>query len=186
MRVLFVDNILVEGNDRVKEFELQPHLGLISLIAVAEQAGHEGVLYDPKLGLVKGELVFDKSLYQGIARAVLDRSPDVVGLTTLGCNFICTIKIASYIKQMSPGTPVILGGPHASILHREIVRKFPQFDLVVRGEAEQPAPLFYRGMGLHDHGFLDADAVDKWLEVVGQTVLTQYVVPGRHPVVIEF
>ena len=43
---------------------------------------------------------------------------------------------------MQPGLPILLGGPHATMLHREILERFPQFDIVVRHEADETsAPL---------------------------------------------
>jgi radical SAM superfamily enzyme YgiQ (UPF0313 family) len=137
MRILFVDNLLVESKNGSYVFDLQPHLGLISLIAVAETGGHQGMLYDPKLALVRGDLRLDESLYQEMACAIVGRSPDLVGMTTLGCNFICTAKVASYVRMMEPELPIVLGGPHATILDRPILERFAQFDAVVRGEAEE-------------------------------------------------
>jgi radical SAM superfamily enzyme YgiQ (UPF0313 family) len=136
MRIIFVDNLLLEFRDGAYQFALQPHLGLISLIAVAEQAGHEGLLYDPKVDLQRKRLPLDSTLYRRIAEAILAQSPDVVGLTTLGCNFICTAKIAAHLKAAHPELPILLGGPHATILAAQILRRFPQFDVVVRHEAE--------------------------------------------------
>lgn len=140
MRILFVDNVLisrlVDVDNPYHPFDLQPQLGLLSLIAVAEQGGHEALLYDPKLGLANGSLSLDGSLYQAIAEEVLNRNPDVVGLTSLGCNFICAVKVAGCLKQMRPDLPILLGGPHATILDREIIGRFTQFDIIVRNEAE--------------------------------------------------
>ncbi len=136
MHILFVDNLLLERKHDAYVVDLQPHLGLISLVAVVESAGHRGLLYDPKLALFRGELPLDESLYVEMAKALLRPAPDVVGFTTLGCNFICTLKVASYLKTMNPELPILLGGPHASILHQQIMERFPQFDVVVRNEAE--------------------------------------------------
>jgi radical SAM superfamily enzyme YgiQ (UPF0313 family) len=140
MRILLVDNLLIDTlldvDNPFRPFDLQPHLGLLSLIAVAENSGHEGMLYDPKLALSKETLSFDSSLYREIANDLLRRNPDVIGLTTLGCNFICTLKVAAHLKKMNPDVPVLLGGPHATILASEIIKQFPQFDVVVRNEAE--------------------------------------------------
>lgn len=136
MRITFVDNLLLEYRDGVYQFYKQPHLGLISLAAVAEQAGHTVALYDPKLELQRGKLFLDASLYRRIADDILETAPDVVGLTSLGCNFICTAKIASYLKSLYPELPVLLGGPHATILDRAILQRFPQFDVIVRNEGE--------------------------------------------------
>jgi hypothetical protein len=136
MRVLFVDNLLIDRQAGLDPFDLQPHLGLLSLIAVAEQGGHEADLFDPKLELVRGTLSLKESLYRDWAAALLDRRPDVVGFTSLGCNFICTIKVAGHLKRMRPGLPVVLGGPHATILERRILDRYPEIDVVARNEAE--------------------------------------------------
>lgn len=140
MRILFVDNLLIDPvldlDNPFHPFDLQPHLGLLSLVAVAGGAGYEGTLYDPKLLLSQKTLSFDGSLYREIARDLLRKEPDVVGFTTLGCNFICTLKVAAHVKSMNPEIPILLGGPHATILAGEILKRFPQFDVVVRNEAE--------------------------------------------------
>lgn len=136
MRVVFVDNLLFEDAEGIRRYVLQPHLGLISLIAVIENAGHEGFLYDPKVEIARGNLSLDGSLYKKIAADILLLKPDVVGLTSLGCNFICTVKVAAYLKKWEPELPIILGGPHATVLDRVILEAFPQFELIARNETE--------------------------------------------------
>ena len=136
MRVVFVDNLLFEDAEGIKRYILQPHLGLISLIACLEREGHEGILLDPKVEISRGQFHLDETLYRSIARHILSRRPDAVGFTSLGCNFICTAKTASYLRQVEPDLPILLGGPHASVLDRTILKAFPQFDVIVRNEAE--------------------------------------------------
>jgi len=136
MRVCFVDNVLIDHARPAEPFDLQPHLGLLSLVAVAEAGGHEARLFDPKLELTRGALALDPTLYRRMAEAILRESPDVVGFTSLGCNFICTVKVAAQLEQAAPDLPIVLGGPHATILDRAIVARYPQFDVVVRNEAE--------------------------------------------------
>ncbi len=137
MRVVFVDNLLFENAEGIRRYVLQPHLGLISLIAVIEGGGHEGHLFDPKVEVTRGALHLDENLYRDMARRILRLQPDAVGLTSLGCNFICTVKTAAYLKEAEPDLPILLGGPHASVLDRRILEAFPQFDLIVRNEAEE-------------------------------------------------
>jgi radical SAM superfamily enzyme YgiQ (UPF0313 family) len=137
MRIVFVDNLLFEDFRGVRRYVLQPHLGLISLIAVLEREGHEGLLVDPKLSVSQGLVKLDDHLYQEIARNIVDANPHAVGFTSLGCNFICTAKVAGYLRRWEPDLPILLGGPHASILSREILERFPQFDIIVRNEAER-------------------------------------------------
>lgn len=137
MKVVFVDNLLLKRENDINHFVLQPHLGLISLISVIERAGHKGILYDPKLDIHQGKFGIDKHLYYNIARKIQEFSPDVIGFTSLGCNFICTAKIAQYIRTEAPHIPILLGGPHATVLDRVILNKFSQFDIIVRNEAER-------------------------------------------------
>src|SRR5258708_29952871 len=99
MRVVFVDNLLFEDAEGIRRYVLQPHLGLISLIAVLESKGHEGLLFDPKVEVHRGGLELNEGLYHKIARRLLEMEPDAVGFTTLGCNFICTVKTAKYLRR---------------------------------------------------------------------------------------
>lgn len=137
MRAILVDNLLFEDSEGIRRYVLQPHLGLISLIAVIRSGGHEAELFDPKVEIARGTLQLDDSLYREMARQILRMKPDVVGMTSLGCNFICTVKVAEYLKRWSPGLPILLGGPHATVLDQVILRSFPAFDLIVRSEAER-------------------------------------------------
>jgi radical SAM superfamily enzyme YgiQ (UPF0313 family) len=137
MRIVFVDNLLFEDAEGIRRYILQPHLGLLSLIAVLEAAGHHAYLFDPKVEITKGRLHLNSDLYCEMARAVLRFRPDAVGFTSLGCNFICTAKTASYLREMEPDLPILLGGPHATVLDRAILKAFPQFDVIVRNEAEE-------------------------------------------------
>jgi hypothetical protein len=137
MRVAFVDNILLERSDDRAEVVLQPHLGLIALIAALRAGGHEGLLYDPKIAIERGDLALGAGVYDAIAERVAALDADVVGFTSLGCNFASTIKIARALRRLRPSTPIVLGGPHATILDREILERYDVFDAIVRGEADR-------------------------------------------------
>ena len=137
MRVVFTDNLLFEDAEGINRYVLQPHLGLISLISMLEQRGHSGVLLNPKIPVAQGRWALDDQLYQRIASWILAKDPDVVGMTSLGCNFICTVKVAGHLKRICPELPIILGGPHASVLSKTIMGRFPDFDAIVRNEAER-------------------------------------------------
>lgn len=147
MRVSFVDNILLAQADAGYSVDLQPHLGLIALIAVLRERGHDAVLVDPKLALAGGEIALGPGFYGAIAERIVADAPDIVGFTSLGCNVVCTIQIARQVRQMLPGAPIILGGPHASILDREILGAYPQFDAIARGEADLTIGPFVEALG---------------------------------------
>ena len=137
MKVTLVDNLLLKRENESGQFVLQPHLGLISLITILENDGYAAKLYDPKIDIAAGNLKVDEKLYRKIAETILADDPGIVGFTSLGCNFICTLKIARYLKQHNPDLPVLLGGPHATVLHHEILTAYAEFDVIVRNESEQ-------------------------------------------------
>ncbi len=137
MKIILVDNLLLKRENDNQQFVLQPHLGLISLIAVLENHGYDAKLYDPKIDIAAGRIQMDENLYRNIAENILAGTPDMVGFTSLGCNFICTLKIARYLKQSNPNLPILLGGPHATVLHNEILTAYTEFDVIVRNESEE-------------------------------------------------
>jgi radical SAM superfamily enzyme YgiQ (UPF0313 family) len=110
---------------------------LISLIAKIEESRHVPLLYDPMLELQRGHLTLDSSIYDDVAKQLLATQPTAVGLTALGCNFIAVVKIARRIKERRPKTLILLGGPHSTVLESSIMTKFTDFDVLVRGEAEE-------------------------------------------------
>src|SRR5581483_6935924 len=149
MKVVLVDNLLIDevGADGIVDTSaLQPHLGLISLLSVLRRAGHDGCLYDPKLAFNAGRLTLSADLYRKMAQEIVACEPDVVGFTSLGCNFICTLKVAQHVRALMPGMPVLLGGPHATILDRVILERYSAFDVIVRNEAENTLPAVLAGL----------------------------------------
>ncbi|HEU5269367.1 MAG TPA: radical SAM protein [Jatrophihabitans sp.] len=157
MRVALVDNLLLERRGDLFHFDTQPHLGLISLLSVIRAEGHHGTLLDPKLSLRRGSVALDAFMYEAFATEILHTQPDVVGFTSLGCNFIATARIAGHLKRVRPELPILLGGPHASILDVPILTRYPQFDVIVRGEAELTlGPVLER---IRDHRPLDVAGV---------------------------
>src|SRR6266403_4089487 len=137
MKITFVQNFLLDSSGSPSADYLYPHLGLISLIAEIENSRHVSFLYDPMLQLQRGRLTLDRSIYSDIASQLLETEPDAIGFTALGCNFVAVAKIARHIKQRSPKTLILLGGPHSTVLESQIMLKFTDFDVLVRGEAEE-------------------------------------------------
>jgi B12 binding domain/Radical SAM superfamily len=137
VRLLLVDNLLFESDGDFRRFELDPHLGLISLAAVARLGGHAVEIYDPKQDMSRGTLCYDAALYRELAARIASRQPEIVGFTALGCNLHCVARTASLLRQLRPDLPILIGGPQATILHREVLERFAAFDVVVRSEAEE-------------------------------------------------
>jgi len=115
-------------------------LGILSLAAALEEAGHAVTVLDFTPGLANGELPADGSLYPLIARSIHDKHPDVIGFSSMCSSFHLALRMAEAAKREMPEIPVIFGGPQASVADRDILESFPFVDMVLRGEAEQTLP----------------------------------------------
>jgi radical SAM superfamily enzyme YgiQ (UPF0313 family) len=140
MRVTLVDNLVLPEERDLDLLDVHPHLGLLSLAAAARSAGHEVRIYDPKRLVRSGELPYDGTLYERVAAALLADDPAAIGFTTLGCSFLFVVGVARAIERSAPGLPLLLGGPHATMLAEPILAHYPQFDVVARHEAEFTFP----------------------------------------------
>jgi radical SAM superfamily enzyme YgiQ (UPF0313 family) len=140
VRLVLVDNFVMPDGLDPAFFDVHPHLGLISLAAVAQQHGHQTVIYDPKREVRFGRSAYDRHFYRRAADDILRQAPDAVGFTTLGCSFLFAARVAELIRRAEPELPIMLGGPHATMLDRQILAAYRQFDIVVRHEAEETLP----------------------------------------------
>ncbi len=99
-----------------------PHLGLAYLAAVSERRGDEVYIYDAD--------VEDEPL----DRLTLRVKPDLVGITANTPQVKQAWRHAEAIKEVWD-VPVVIGGPHPSVLPEESATK-KAIDIVVEGEGE--------------------------------------------------
>jgi anaerobic magnesium-protoporphyrin IX monomethyl ester cyclase len=99
-----------------------PSLGLAYLAAVSEQAGHQIRVYDGDVEALPLEA------------ALREFEPHIVGITANTTQITAAWRDAAIVKQVS-NIPVVLGGPHPTVLPDESAAK-PFVDAVVRSEGE--------------------------------------------------
>ena len=104
------------------ETRTSPPLGLAYLAAVSEQAGHQVRVHDGDVEEMPLEA------------ALREFEPHIVGITANTTQITAAWRDAAIVKQVS-GAPVVLGGPHPTVLPDESAAK-PFVDAVVRGEGE--------------------------------------------------
>jgi anaerobic magnesium-protoporphyrin IX monomethyl ester cyclase len=115
--------LLVNPKSRLPiDTRTSPSLGLAYLAAVAEKRGDQVQIHD---GDVEDEPLADA------ARAF---APDVIGITANTTQITAAWRDAEILRAMG-GSPIVLGGPHPTVLPEESAAK-PFVDVVVRGEGE--------------------------------------------------
>jgi len=71
---------------------------------------------------------------------ILLENPGYVGFSCTTASVENAAKIARAVKEKSPGTRVLAGGPHITALPEETFRRFPDFDFAILGEGEAALP----------------------------------------------
>jgi radical SAM superfamily enzyme YgiQ (UPF0313 family) len=103
-------------------------MGLAYLTAVLEENGHEVTVIDcPALEIDHEKLKARLASFE----------PNIVGITSMTPTIQSTLLSARVVKETCPDATVVLGGPHATFMDREILDQEAAVDIVVRGEGEQ-------------------------------------------------
>ncbi|MGB2705840.1 MAG: radical SAM protein [Candidatus Omnitrophota bacterium] len=73
---------------------------------------------------------------QEIVKIAARKKYDLVGMAVYTHIFYNTLNLAKDIKKRLPKTKMVLGGHHATFSYKELLRKYPFVDFIVRGEGE--------------------------------------------------
>jgi len=112
--------------NRIGGDEMRMPYGLLSLAAQAKQAGHDVTLLN----------LYGFS-WRNVTK-IIRRSPaDIYGLSCFTSNRRGTLSLSCLIREMYPRAYIIVGGPHASALSREMLDHCEAIDGVVIGEGEE-------------------------------------------------
>lgn len=103
-------------------------LSLGVLLSYVREHGFQIELWDYNVESFTDELFIER----------LKRSnPDLIGLAATTPAIKSAHHLATLIKKYSPNTIVVAGGPHVDYLSVQSLEEFPNFDIIVYGEAEE-------------------------------------------------
>ncbi len=102
-------------------------IGLGYLAAVLEKNGFEVTLYNTCSG--------EEFTAEMIRKRIIDSRPDVVGISVYTALAKTAVAVARMAKEINPGVKVVMGGPHATYDHENLLKHYP-VDFVVLGEGE--------------------------------------------------
>jgi radical SAM superfamily enzyme YgiQ (UPF0313 family) len=75
-------------------------------------------------------------IWSEVKSVIEDYAPDVVGISTMTPNFTSACMVSRFVKRFNQNVPVIVGGPHPSIVGRSALDS-QYIDIGVRGEGER-------------------------------------------------
>ena len=138
MHLMLVDNLLPPYQGRLETLDVHPHLGLQFTSCGCSVTPTPSKYFGPESGLFGPDSSPMITTYMSASRETCSTSGLMrLVLQRLAAASSSHLKVAGYIKRVEPDLPILLGGPHATMLHREIMERYNEFDVIVRHEAEQ-------------------------------------------------
>jgi len=104
-----------------------PPLGLACVAAALEKNDYKVEIYDNYL--------LNRPVEE-VKAEIGKRAPEIVGLTCNSLSFGRVLEMAKAVKEVSPASRVVVGGPHASYMPQTLL-DHAEIDYVVMGEGEQ-------------------------------------------------
>lgn len=118
----------------VNKIQNQPPLGLVTI------ATHlESIFPDFQIEVLDGKNFELNELYDLI-------NADVVGFSTWFSNYKSTVSLIKKIKMKNPSTKIVVGGPHATVLAKNVMQNNSNIDYVIVGEGEIKLQLLLSGI----------------------------------------
>ena len=108
-----------------KESEIP--IGLCYIGAALEKAGHSVKILDGQIS---------PNIDKELSDLLINNNWDAVGISATTPASSNAQKLASLIKKIKPGVPVIFGGVHATVTGIKVFEEMPLIDIAVFGEAE--------------------------------------------------
>ncbi len=110
-------------------FHHHPYLpmGLAYIAAVLEEKGNQVTVFD---------CIAEGIDQDHLKHKLSEFNPDVVGISSMTPMALSTMMAAKGAKEACPNATVVLGGPHATFMDKEILANEPAVDVIVRGEGE--------------------------------------------------
>ncbi len=113
-------------------------LGIASLAPALKESGIEVAVIDEDVaGFAKNH--GECSGADTVRRVVADFGPSLVGIHVNTPNYSSALHLAGMLSDYS-GAPLVAGGPHTSAAASSILTHHPEFDFVLRGEADNSLP----------------------------------------------
>ena len=141
----FQEGVVPLGSDRGKIAQTFAPMGLLSLaVSAADLADIE--IQDINKAINAGRLPLSSNFYDAAASWLLEGNPDLVAFMSEADSYHHLLRICAALRSRRAKVRTLLGGPHATAVHRETVERFPAVDFVICGEGELAFPALIDGL----------------------------------------
>lgn len=125
--VLFNSSAIGSKEDVIEMSGAYPRIGIAAIAAYLLENDINVKIIDPELK----QLTIEE-----IKKEVVRLNPDIIGLPAYTEEINNAAIIARAVKEVSPDTKLVVGGPHPSAIPVETLQEFNSFDIALIGEGE--------------------------------------------------
>lgn len=127
--LIHASNKVINKKDNIHSKEsLVPSLGIAMIAASLRNRGFFPTIFDLRLP--------HRSM-KDILRYVKKENPLFIGIGAFTNEIVQSGECARIIKINFPTVPILIGGPHSTIMPKETLEEFEHFDIAVIGEGEK-------------------------------------------------
>lgn len=146
-KILLINpNVKIRSSDdsminRYRE-EPYPSVGLLYLAAALKKNGYDVSYLDVPAILKRCGITFQDNIDDFVEKTVIETynkyKPDLAGITCLfSGKFPAAVFISTILKKMNKSLPIVLGGIHPTVFHKEILERYNCVDFAIMGEGEK-------------------------------------------------
>lgn len=106
---------------------ISPPLGLLYIAASLKEDGHEISLIDYNLEKIDNQKLSD---------FIKEKRIEAVGISIVTPKVYNAIELAAAIKKHFPEIIIIAGGPHATLMPKQLLNDCPSLNFIIQGEGE--------------------------------------------------
>lgn len=154
-------------------------IGLGYLASVLEKEGHQVAIYSAEKHIDQqylrssellrnfdryAEALRDKEhpVWKEVTDVIKSYRPEVLGITVMTVKLASALRLAQIAKSLNQMTTVVAGGPHASLLPKELLDS-GNVDAVVRGEGEETFQEIVQALEKGRRELRGVDGVSFWM-----------------------
>ncbi|MCD6582878.1 MAG: cobalamin-dependent protein [Desulfuromusa sp.] len=116
------------GKDIARIVNLMPPIGLASIAAYLERENFTADIID---------CFAHPDSDQKIKQYMQQHRPAWIGFSCTTSSFLDAVRLAQLAKEICPEVRAVFGGPHVSALREQLLRDYPDVDILVVGEGEE-------------------------------------------------
>jgi radical SAM superfamily enzyme YgiQ (UPF0313 family) len=112
-------------------------IGINMLTTIVRSSGHTAEVLDFQRMVIGREIAWPEDFLNAAEARLRDINSRIFGFTVMNVGFPWALELASIVRRHHPEATIVFGGPHATLLAREILETSPQVDVVMVNEAEE-------------------------------------------------